>query len=187
VSSAIRRDIENLEILSRTVDEDAVRAIANAVHSARRTVVTGSGTFAAPGVQLAHACTTMGLDVMMERNFGTQLANTVRRLVAGDCLVTVNFWWLPRAVVHATRIAHERGATTCVLTDLHSSPLAAAANHLVVIPSEGVGPFPSLVPAMSVVNGVHAEISRLGGGEVSNAMGEAEGIWERMELFHRRG
>lgn len=182
-TDALRRDIENLEILSRTIDTDAVRATAAAICSAQRTIAVGSGTFAAPVVHLAHACTSMGLDVQVERHFGTQLANTVNRLGAADCLVAVNFWWLPRQVLQATAIAKERGSTVCILTDLRTSPLAEHADHVLIIPSEGASSFPSLTAASAVIHALLAEITQIGGEEVRQAMLGTEEVWSRMGLF----
>lgn len=183
VLDAIRRDIENLEMLATTVDVDTVNAVAAAIHAASKTVVVGSGTFAAPGLHLAHSGTSMGKEIVLERHFGTHLANTVTRLRPGDCLVTFNFWWLPRQVVEATETAHERGATTCVVTDRRSSPLTEAADHIVVLPSEGVSSFPSLTAASAVVHGILAELTRLGGDDARQAMERTEATWARMGLF----
>ncbi|PXY28470.1 RpiR family transcriptional regulator [Prauserella muralis] len=181
--AAIRRDLENLETLAHTVDTGAIRAVARAIDRARRTVVLGSGTFAAPGVQLAHGSTSMGRDVLMERHFGTHLANTVARLGEDDCLVAVNLWWLPTQVLEAVRIAHEAGTTTCVVTDLRTSPLVAVADHVVVVPSEGVSSFPSVTAAMAVVHGILAELAQLGGDATRRAMERTETTWSRMGLF----
>jgi len=183
ISAAIRCDIENLETLARTTDLAAVRAVAGAMHTARRTVVIGSGSFAAPGVQLAHIGQTMGRDVVLQNSFGTQLVNSLGRLRPGDCLVTVNLWWLPREVLEATRMAYEREITTCVVTDVRSSVVADVATHLVVVPSEGISSFPSLTPAMAVVHAVLAELAQLGGDETMRAMARAEADWSRMGLF----
>ena len=183
VTDAVRQDIENLQLLSRTLEVDVVRNMAGAIREARRTVVIGSGTFAAPGLHLAHAGTTMGLDVRLERHFGTQLANAVHHLGPEDCLVAINLWWLPRQVLQATGIASERGSTVCVLTDIRTSPLAEHADQMLVIPSEGASTFPSLTPAASVVHALLAEIVKLGGEESRQAILGAEETWSRMGLF----
>ncbi|TCP54299.1 RpiR family transcriptional regulator [Tamaricihabitans halophyticus] len=183
-AEAIQRDMESLALLARTVDMEAIRAIAGAITAASRTVVIGSGTFAAPGVQLAHASTSMGMDVLLERHFGTQLANTVTRLTKQDCLLAVNLWWLPKEVLEASRIAREQGVTTCAITDLGSSPLAEVSDHVIIVPSEGVSSFPSLTPAMAVVHGILAELTVLAGPECQRAMERTEAAWARMRLFH---
>lgn len=183
VTDAVRQDIANLQLLARTLETDVVRSIAAAIRQARQTLVIGSGTFAAPGLHLAHACTTMGLDVRLERHFGTQLANAVHRLGPEDCLVVVSLWWLPRQVLQATGIASERQSTVCVLTDMRTSPLAEHANQMLVIPSEGASTFPSLTAASSVVHALLAEMVKLGGEESRQAILGAEETWSRMDLF----
>lgn len=186
VMAAVRRDMENLETFARTVDADAVRAMAGALHAAERTVVAGSGTFAAPGLQLVHAGTSMGMDMRLERHFGTALANSVTRLRSHDAFVAVNFWWLPQQLLDATQVAAEHGATVCVVTDQRTSPLTQPADHVLVVPSEGASSFPSLTPAMSLMHAVLAELARLGGQDVQHAMSRTETTWRRMRLFHRQ-
>ncbi|ANS32133.1 RpiR family transcriptional regulator [Rhodococcus sp. SC4] len=187
VVDSIRRDIENLESLARALDHQAVHATAKAIHAAPRTLVIGSGSFAAPGLQLAHMAQTMGHDVQLDRHFGTHLVNSLNRLTPGDCLVTINLWWVAREVMEATTIAQEAGITTCVITDRRSSPLAEAATHLIVTPSEGVSFFPSLTPTMAIIHGLLAEIARLGGDETRTAFENTEAMWKRMRLFNGNG
>lgn len=183
-SEAIRRDIENLETLARALDLDTIRLIASAIHQSTRTIVIGSGTFAAPGVQLVHAGTSMGQDMLLERHFGTHLANTVNRMRATDTLIAVNFWWLPHQVLEATRIAAERGATTCIVTDQQTSPLTEVADHVIIVPSEGASSFPSLTAAMAVVHALLAELTQVAGTKARQAMTETESVWRRMGLFN---
>ncbi len=183
ITAAVQRDMENLETLARTLDVAAVHAIAEAIHTARSTLIIGSGSFAAPGLQLAHLSQTMGRDVVLQQNFGTMLVNSLNRLRPGDCLVTVNLWWLPREVLEATTMAYERKITTCVLTDLRSSAIADVATNLVVVPSEGISAFPSLTAAMAVVHAILAELARLGGDATDDAFAKAEADWARMGLF----
>lgn len=183
VTEALRRDIENLETTARTVDTDAIRAVAAAITGAGLTAVIGSGSFAGPGIQLAHIATTMGFNIVLERHGGTQLANLVSRLGPSDCLVVFNFWWQPREIASAVRLAHDNHVAICVITDRRSSTVAGLASHLVIVPSEGVSLFPSLTPAASVVHAVLAEVARLGGRATQAAVARTETAWARMDLF----
>lgn len=125
----------------------------------------------------------MGFDAVLERQSGTQLANLVSRLGAGDCLVVFNFWWQPKEIASAVRLAADNGVIICVITDRRSSAIAELASHLVIVPSEGVSLFPSLTPAASVVHAVLAEIARLGGRATRAAVERTELAWARMDLF----
>lgn len=184
-SDAVRRDIENLETLLATVDPAEVGRFAAAMNAAERIVVVGSGSFAAPGLHLAYSAAYMGLDIRLERHFGTLLSNAVARLTEADCLVAVNFWQLPRDVLRAVEMASERGAATCVLTDLRNSPLGEAADLALTVPSEGVSFFPSLTASMAAVHAILAELTRLRGDRVEDAMQQIERAWGEMELFDR--
>jgi DNA-binding MurR/RpiR family transcriptional regulator len=162
-ANAIRRDLDNLQALSRTVDVEAIRAMAALIYHADHTVVTGSGSFAAPGLQLAHIAATMGLNVTLERNSGTQLANLIAQLGEGGVLVVFNLWWTPVAIRDAARLAAERGTPVCVVSDRRTSRLTEVATHTVLVPSEGSSFFASLTATTSVVHAMLAEVARIGG------------------------
>jgi DNA-binding MurR/RpiR family transcriptional regulator len=183
VRAALRADVEGLRLLESTIDVDTVRALAATLHRARRTVVLGSGTFAAPGLQLAHAASTMGYDVQMRDLGGTALVNVLSKMGADDLLVACDLWRLPTALRSAAGIARERSVPVAVITDRRDSPLVAGAAHVVVVPSESVSMFPSLTPSMAVVHAILSELARLGGESVLRAVRDAERLWEQAELF----
>ncbi|UQS27996.1 MurR/RpiR family transcriptional regulator [Amycolatopsis thermalba] len=166
VTGAIQQDLRNLEALAHGLDVADVHRAAHLLLESRRVVVTGSGTFAAPGLQLTHTCTTLGLDFILERHGGTQLANRVATLTTDDCFVIFSFWRLPRELLAAARIARDNGARVIVVTDRRSSQLVPLADVTMVIPSEGVAALPSITPAIVVVHALTAKMGWIGGQEV---------------------
>ncbi|WP_219417115.1 MurR/RpiR family transcriptional regulator [Pseudonocardia nigra] len=182
-AEAVRRDIAGLESLARSIDPAQIARVAQLIAGARRTLVVGSGSFAAPGLQLAHLGQTMGHDVRLQTQGGTALINELRRLAAGDCLVVFNLWWLPRQIFDAARVASGRGAHVVVVTDRRG--FADIATEVVVVPSEGVSLFPSLTPAISVTHGVLAELARIDEPATRRAVAEAEALWREFDLFER--
>ncbi|GAA1448098.1 MurR/RpiR family transcriptional regulator [Nocardiopsis tropica] len=183
VRAAVRADREGLRTLELTLEPGRVRALAASIHTARRTRVVGSGTFAAPGLQLAHAAGIMGYDVERFDVGGTALVNALARMGPEDLLLACDLWRLPTALRAAVRVAGQRSVPVAVITDRRDSPLAEGAAHLLLVPSEGVGMFPSLVPAMSVIHAVLAELARIGGDGVLRAVRDTERLWEESELF----
>lgn len=187
ITDAIQQDIRNLETLARTVDVSAMDRAASAICEARKVVVTGSGTFAAPGLQLAHTGTTIGLEIVLERHGGTQLANQVARLTDQDCFVIFSFWRLPRELVEATKVARRRGSRVVVVTDRRTSQLVGLADSAIIIPSEGVSALPSLTPAMAVVHALTAKMIRIGGDDFLDGIRRTEAVWDEMQIFDPRG
>lgn len=180
---AVRQDLANLEALANSIDQRQIATIAKTIADARRTVVIGSGTFIAPGLQLSHGGQTMGLDIRFGRGGGTTLFNEVGLLGAGDCVVAFSFWWLAREILEAARVAADAGASVIVLTDRRSTPFTDLADEAVIVPSEGAGTFPSLTAVMTVVNAVIAEITEYDEPRVREAVTRTEAIWRATDLF----
>ncbi|MGA4991346.1 MurR/RpiR family transcriptional regulator [Nonomuraea bangladeshensis] len=140
----------------------AIRATAQAIGAARRTVVIGCGGGSGPARVLGRRGLTLGHDVRLALGSTTAQAVQVSQLQAGDCLVVLHLWRPARGLCGLTRLGRERGATVCVLTDLRSSPLAEEAHHLIVTPVEGFRDGPSRAAMAEDVHAVLAELAAPG-------------------------
>jgi len=182
-ADAIRQDVANLESLIRGLDPDEIAAVAELLTSCRRGVVLGSGSFAAPGLQLAHLAQTMGYDIRLLSGGATALFNAAALLGEHDCLVVMSFWWVPRHVVAAAEIAHENGCSVILLSDRRTSPLAPLARRTLVAPSEGASLFPSLTAPMAVVHCILAEMVSRDEDRVRATVERNEQMWRKHDLF----
>lgn len=180
---AVRQDLANLEALASTIDQSQMADVAKVIADARRVVVIGSGSFIAPGLQLAHIGQTMGLDLRFCRGGGTTLFNEVALLGDGDVVVAFSFWWQAKEVLEAARVAAAAGASVILLTDRRSTPFTELADHAVVVASEGASTFPSLTAATTVVHCILAEIAEYDEGRVRSSLSRAESIWRSNDLF----
>lgn len=183
---AIRSDLGQLGLMARTVDSAAIRNIASAIATSRRTIVIASGAFSGPAYQLAHVAAFSGLDIEFVSRGGTTLTNALARLGPDDCLVAINFWRLLREICVATQIACDAGVVTCVITDVRQSPLTEVARHLVTVPCEGTSHFPSLTPAMAIVHGILADIAQQLADRGRQSTARIEALWARMDLMYER-
>ncbi|MEV0281287.1 MurR/RpiR family transcriptional regulator [Streptomyces sp. NPDC050610] len=177
----LQRDAANLQTLMTAESVEAIRGVAEAVRSARRTLVVGSGTAAAPAHVLGHLGAVMGYDIELALGAPTVQAVRLSRLQAGDCVIAISVWRLTRALRGLTRLAREQGATVCVLTDLHSSPLAEDADHLLVTPIEGLHSTPSLTAMVSAVQAIVAELGS--SADRLRSVGRVEHAWNTLDLM----
>lgn len=176
----LRQDAANLATASSATNVAAIKSVAEAVHTARRTLVLTTGTGAGPGQILTYLASIFGYDIRMAAGPATTQAVAVSQLDERDCLVVINVWRLTRTLRGLTRLAHERGATVVVLTDLRSSPLNASAHHVVVTPIEGIDVTPSLTAMVAVVQAVLAQLES----SVSRAsIGRIESAWYDLDLM----
>ncbi|SIR69843.1 MurR/RpiR family transcriptional regulator [Williamsia sterculiae] len=183
VTAAFRTDMANLALATRTIEIETVRRLADTIRRARRTLVIASGSYLAPAIMLAHVGSLSGLDIDYDDVGGTHRATLVARMGPDDCLVIFNVWRLPRDVLAITRVARDRGVVTAVITDRRSSPLAELGDHVVTVPSEGPAYFPSLTPAMSLINAILNQIVADDPERVRAAISAAGEMWQELDLM----
>ncbi|MBW8739240.1 MAG: MurR/RpiR family transcriptional regulator [Streptomyces turgidiscabies] len=181
---ALRQDIASLALLARSLDPATVEAFAEAIGEADRTTVLAVGSYAGVGAPLAHLSAAMGYPVVLESRGGVHLANELGSMTDRSCLVIVTFWRLHKETLLAARIARNRGATVCVISDSATSPLSEIVTHMLTVPSESGSWFPSTVAGVCAANAVLAELERRGGATVSAALTGMGKVWQEMDLQH---
>lgn len=176
----LRQDVANIAAVSSAANVTAIKSVADAMKAARRIVVITSGSGAGPAQILSYLASIYGLDIHLSAGSATSQTVHVSHLDERDCIIVINVWRLTRSLRGLTRLAHERGATVAVLTDLHSSPLNTYADHVVITPIEGVYVTPSLTAMVAVVQAILAELessdSRFSAGRIEQA-------WETLSLM----
>jgi DNA-binding MurR/RpiR family transcriptional regulator len=186
-AAAVHRDLENLALLARRIDVGALHALADAIATARRTVVVAIGSYAAIGVALAHNAQLAGYDVTLASGFGGGgPANDVAAMTGQDVLVVISFWRLNQVGMVAAEEASARGARVFALTDAASPVLARAAERVLLVPAEGVAFFPSLTAGLALAQAVVTELAAIDPARTRTAIEHAEDQWDRFGLLHRQ-
>jgi DNA-binding MurR/RpiR family transcriptional regulator len=183
VRATLHRELANLQDLAAALDEDQIGRVARLLVDARVTLVLGSGSFAAPGLQLAHLAQTIGHDVRLHQGGGTGLFNAVSLLGPGDCVVALHLWRSPREILDALRVARDRRARVVVVSDRDGEPFSRLATELVQVPSEGASMFPSVVAATTVVQAVIAAVVAIDPPGAARASDGIQALWDRFGLF----
>lgn len=184
-TTSLQRDLESMAVLTRRLEQQQIRTIANAIAQARRVLIVANGSYVAIGSALGHNVRLAGYDSTVVRD-DADLANSVSRIEQGDVLVAISFWRLYQSTVTAAEEAHSRGARVFVLTDAASPALATAAEQVVLIPAEGVAFFPSLAPGLAVAQAIIAELSTVDPERTRRSIEAAETQWSRFGLLHRQ-
>lgn len=181
--ATLQREVNNLQDLALLLDEDQIGRIGRIVHDARVGLVIGSGSFAAPGLQLAHLLQTIGHDVRLQRHGGTALLNAVALLGPGDCLIVFQLWRTPYEISNAIRVAAEAGVSVVLVSDRRSDSAAGLVDELVAMPSEGASMFPSLVGAITVGQAIVAAVVAVDPAAAAAASDRSERNWMSHGLF----
>jgi DNA-binding MurR/RpiR family transcriptional regulator len=184
--AAVATDRSNLAHLERTLDTVTVHAIAQAIASARHTLIIAAGSYAIPGKALEHNAVIAGYDVRLLDADVAALTNAVARLTPDDLVIAISLWRVYDSTVRGVEIAHNLGAQIISITDSAGSPVAEHASHRIVVPSEGAGFFPSLTAPVAAVQAIAVELASLDRDRSNQAIAASERSWEQMRIMHPR-
>nr|WP_236789400.1 MurR/RpiR family transcriptional regulator [Amycolatopsis sp. GM8] len=185
-AASIRRDLDSLGIVQRRFIEHEINDVAEAIASARRTIVIADGSYAAVGMAFAHNARLAGYDVHAISVGDAELANAMARTTGDDVLVAISFWRLYQSTVLAAHEAREHGARVFVITDAASPALAKAADRVLLVPTEGVTFFPSLTAGMALAQAIVAQLAGIDEDRTEKSIEAAEAMWARFDLLRRR-
>ncbi|MER7010231.1 MurR/RpiR family transcriptional regulator [Saccharopolyspora sp. NPDC000359] len=181
---ALTHDIDNLrQTLDANSAADAEAAIA-ALAAARSILVVGVGSFAGPASVMAHLGSTMGYPVSLENRAGVHLATAINSLGPGDVLVVINMWRSMKQLIATTEAARAAGATIIAITDMRRGTLATTvADHLLIVPSEGISFFQSVTAATSVVYGLLAGMQAAQPERSRAAIRRTQQLWKDLDVY----
>ena len=180
---ALNHDIENLRLtLESNRANDAEAAIA-AMAGAKSITVVGIGSFSGPASVMAHLWSTMGYPISLENRGGVHLASSTNMLGDGDVLVVINMWRSVKQVIIAAEAAKAAGATVIAISDMRRGRLAAAADHLLVVASEGISFFQSVTAANSLVYGLLAGMEAAHPERSRAAIRRTQQLWKDLDIY----
>ncbi|MET4901346.1 MurR/RpiR family transcriptional regulator [Paenarthrobacter sp. CC6] len=180
---ALNHDIENLRLtLDSNTSEDVEAAIA-ALASAKSITTIGIGSFAGPASVMAHLGSTMGYPITLENRGGVHLASAANSLGPGDVLVVVNMWRSVQQIIVTAEAAKQSGATVVAISDMRRGRLAAAADHLLIVASEGISFFQSVTAANSMVYGLLAGMEAAHPERSRSAIRRTQQLWKDLDIY----
>ena len=180
---AINHDIENLRLtLDSNTPEEAQAAIA-ALAAAKSITVVGIGSFAGPASVMAHLGSTMGYPITLENRSGPHLASSTNSLGPGDVLVVINMWRSVKQIIIAAEAAKQAGATVVAISDLRRGRLATAADHLLIVASEGISFFQSVTAANSLIYGLLAGMEAAHPERSRATIRRTQQLWKDLDIY----
>jgi DNA-binding MurR/RpiR family transcriptional regulator len=180
---ALNHDIENLRLtLDSNTADDAEAAIAT-MAAAKSIIVLGLGSFAGPASVMAHLGSTMGYPITLENRGAVHLASSANALGPGDVLVVINMWRTMRQIIVTAEAAKQAGAKVIAISDMRRGRLAAVADHLLVVASEGISFFQSVTAANSLVYGLLAGMEAAHPVRSRAALRRTQQLWKDLDIY----
>ncbi|WOF22994.1 MurR/RpiR family transcriptional regulator [Microbacterium betulae] len=180
---AIARDVESLRQTLEANTAESAESTIRTLSEARAILAVGLGSFAGPASVFAHLGSTMGYRIALETRAGVHLATAFNGIGGGDVVFLVNLWRTQRHILAAAEAGRRAGARIVVLTDRKRGPLAAAADHVVVVPSEGISFFQSVTAAGSAVYGLLAGMEAAHPDRSRAALRRTHELWKDLDVY----
>ena len=182
LAQSFARARRNLELAVRTVDVASLENLIEALGRCQRVLVLGMGV-ARPVVSYLASCLRItGLEVH-EPVDSVEMAQQLALANERDVVVVVDFHRYYREVIRLAGAAKDSGAALVAITDSPVSDLAAYADHLLAVPSEGAAPRTSLAPAMVLVEAILALVTVHDRSRAQHAMRRIDEMYERTGVF----
>lgn len=174
LSELLAVDLGNMHETFETIGFDRLGAAAEALGRAHRVYVTGLRSCYPIAFYFHYACRVFRTNIELLDGRGGTFADGLRGLGSDDAVLAISFAPYTRDTVKVVDYANANGATVVAMTDSPVSPLAAAAEHGLIVASASPSVFQSLVSAMAVAQALVATMLVRDGDAALAAIGESE-------------
>ncbi|MDX8469721.1 MurR/RpiR family transcriptional regulator [Mesorhizobium sp. VK23B] len=180
--ATINKHLGHLTSMRRGVDRRLISDFAKAIATAQRRLIVASGSYGAAGKILAHHAGIAGYRCEVLED-SIAITHALADITDKDLVIPMTFWRLFNSSIAAAKEARRRGTPVYLITDQMVSPIAELATKILVVPSEGASFFPSILPTLSLIEGISAELVRIDPAHSNKAIAQAERQWQDFGLL----
>ncbi|GAA3743367.1 MurR/RpiR family transcriptional regulator [Leifsonia bigeumensis] len=180
LASLVSEEAAALAEAVRTVSHADLKAVANQILAARRTLIFAQGNATVLAGMLERRLRRFGFNVGMLGTNNRDLAETLVSLQKGDVVLCIALRRIPTQLRGLLKTIDEVGATSILFTDTLDAQIRPRPNH-VLAAARGTGrEFQSLTVPMAIANALVLTVATAGG---SRAMKSLERLDELMKRF----
>ena len=177
------------EKIKRTLDEIDANAFNDAVNSlagARNIYILGVRASSSLAGFLAHGLRMISDNVkFVQTTSGSEMFEQIMNIGSEDVMVAISFPRYSKRLKNATNFAKHAGAGVIAITDSTASPIAPAADQLLLAKSDMASFADSLVAPMSIINALIVALSRVKQDELRVRLKQLEEIWDEYDVYDK--
>ena len=175
--SVLKSDVSNIRATIDSIDNASFNAAINALLEAKKVYIVGLMSAAPLAQFLAYYLGFVMDNVVMVSGAMGNIYEDLFRISSEDVCIGISFPRYSNRTIDALDFARGKGATIIAITDSVSSPIAEKAEHALIARSDMAGFADSLVAPLSLINAIIVACSLRRREQVSNTLGQLEGIW----------
>ncbi len=124
---------------------------------------------------------------LVQTTSSSEMFEQIMQIGEGDVMIAISFPRYSSRIINAVGYAKGRGADIIALTDSKFSPIAAEADQLLLAYSDMASFMDSLVAPLSIINALVVAVARKREAEVSERLRVLEEIWDRYDVYDKKG
>ena len=156
ISEIMSADLTDLQETYALLGNAKLAAAERLLVAAPRIFVIGVRSLYPVAFLFHYACRMFLDNTILLTGQGGSFADELRRVERRDVILAIGYEPYPRDMMRAVQFGVELGGKVLAITDSSVSPLARSAALSLVVKANGPSVFPSIVPAMSVVQALVA-------------------------------
>ncbi len=186
LSKVLASDIEKIRRTLEEIDRDAFAAAVDAIVGARHIYIMGVRSSASLAGFLNYNLRMIFDDVkFVQTTSGSEMFEQMMSMGKGDVMIAISFPRYSKRIIHAVDFAKHAGADVIALTDSTMSPIAAAADQLLIAKSDMVSFVDSLAAPLSIINAIVVAVSMKKQEELTVRLHQLERIWDEYDVYDK--
>ena len=186
LEKVLESDIDKIRRTLDEVDRDSFNRAVDSLIGARMIYIIGMRSSSSIASFLFFYLNLIFPHVRLVRTTsGSEIFEQLLRISKDDVIIGISFPRYSKRIINALEYAKSQSAHVIALTDSAASPIAAAADDLLLAKSDMASFVDSLVAPLSIVNALIAAIGRKKHTELCETFERLENIWDEYEVYDK--
>jgi DNA-binding MurR/RpiR family transcriptional regulator len=178
--------LDNVRATLGALDPEVVGAVVDRLATAGRVVVLSGDASAGVAAQFAADLTALRDGVVTLAGNPVAVRRQAALVDAGDAVVCLDLRRYDRWVVQTLTAVRRQNAWVAAVTDSLLSPLAASADHTLVVAAASTGPFDSHVAMLALLDLLVAGVGDRLRADATERLDRAEAAWREIDALTDR-
>ncbi len=188
LTKVLTLDAEKIRHTLEGVDRDAFNATVDKIIGAKNIYIMGIRSSSYLAGFLNYNLRMIFDNVrLVSTTSGSEMFEEIMNIGEDDVMIAISFPRYSKRIINAVDFAKGAGSDVIAITDSPLSPIASAADHVLVAESDMVSFVDSLAAPMSIVNAIVVAIAKKKQEELEVRLRMLEEIWDEYDVYDKTG
>ena len=188
LTKVLTLDAEKIKHTLEGVDRDAFNATVDKILGANNIYIMGVRSSSYLAGFLNYNLRMIFDNVrLVSTTSGSEMFEEIMNISEEDVMIAISFPRYSKRIINAVDFAKGAGCDVIAITDSALSPIASAADHLLVAQSDMVSFVDSLTAPMSIINAIVVAVAKKKQEELSVRLRMLEEIWDEYDVYDKAG